>query len=131
MRKKVQEQGRLIKLKEKDEIKIKELNREIVQMKQAKVRLIREMRQESERFRVWKIQRDRDVIKLQQQDRKRQNEMMKMKVLHDRQHNVLKRKMEEVAAVNKRLKDALTVKVATQDARKAGKIDKLDSWVSL
>lgn len=130
LKKKVQEQARLIKMKEKDEEKIKQLNREIMQMKQTKVRLIKDMRQESEKFRVWKIQRERELCKLKSQDIKRQNQIVKMEVMHNRQQNVLKRKMEEVAAVNKRLKDALAVRKAAQDMKNTDKVEKLGPWVS-
>ena len=73
-------------------------------MKQAKVKLIRQMRSENERFRSWKQEREKELIQLRIQDRRRQNEMARMELLHTQQQNVLKRKVEEAAAVNKRLK---------------------------
>jgi len=73
-------------------------------MKQAKVKLIRQMRSENERFRSWKQEREKELIQLRIQDRRRQNEMARMERLHTKQQNVLKRKVEEAAAVNKRLK---------------------------
>lgn len=130
LKKKVQEQARLIKLKEKDELKIKQLNSEIMQMKQTRVKLIRSMKQESEQFRSWKLQKEREMHKLKEQDRKRQNQIIKMETMHNRQQNVLKRKVEEVAAVNKRLKEALAVRKAAQDQRKTGKVEKVGNWVS-
>lgn len=129
LKKKVQEQGKLIKLKEKDEQKIKQLNNEILQMKQTRVKLIRAMKQESEKFRSWKMQREREMHKLKEQDRKRQNQMAKMETMHNRQQNVLKRKVEEVAALNKRLKDALAVRKSAQENRAAGKTGKVGNWV--
>lgn len=130
LRKKVHEQERLIKLKEKDELKIKQLNNEILQMKQTRVKLIRAMKQESEQFRSWRLQKEREMHKLKEQDRKRQNQMLKMETMHNRQQNVLKRKVEEVAAVNKRLKEALAVRKAAQEMKKTGKIEKVGNWVS-
>ncbi|KAJ4437295.1 hypothetical protein ANN_17433 [Periplaneta americana] len=73
-------------------------------MKQAKVKMIRQMRSENERFRTWKQQREKELIKLRVQDRRRQNELARMERLHTKQQNVLKRKVEEAVAVNKRLK---------------------------
>lgn len=99
-------------------------------MKQTKVKLIKNMRQESEKFRTWKTQRERELHKLKDHDRKMQNQIVKMETMHNRQQNVLKRKMEEVAAVNKRLKDALAVRKAAQENRKAGKTEKVGQWVS-
>lgn len=73
LKKKVVEQARLIKLKEKDEVKIKLLNSEIQAMKAAKVKLIKTMRAEEHKFRDWKMQREKELIRLKDQDRKRQN----------------------------------------------------------
>lgn len=129
LRKKVQEQARLIKLKEKDELKIKQLNSEIFQMKQTRVKLIKEMKQGSETFRSWKLQKEREMHKLKEQDRKRLNQIVKMETMHNRQQNVLKRKVEEVAAVNKRLKEALAVRKAAQEVRRTGKVEKNSKWV--
>jgi hypothetical protein len=78
-------------------------------MKQAKVKLIRQMRSENERFRSWKQEREKELIQLRIQDRRRQNEMARMERLHTKQQNVLKRKVEEAAAVNKRLKVGVDV----------------------
>jgi kinesin family protein 4/21/27 len=129
LNKKVQEQARLIKLKEKDVTKINQLNSEILQMKQTRVKLIRKMREESEKFRTWKIQRERELAKLKQQDRKKQSQIVKMEAMHSKQQNVLKRKVEEAVALNKRLKEALTLRKATQDAKNIGKNEKLGHWV--
>lgn len=121
----------MIKLKERDEEKIKRLNAEILSMKQMKVKLIKDMRQDSERFRVWKMQRERDLSKLKDQDRRRQNQMLKMEQQHTRQQNYMKRKVEEAVSINKRLKDALAVRKAVQDQKhNSGSIQKLNQWVS-
>lgn len=128
LKRKVQEQAKLIKLKEKDELKIKQLNGEILQMKQKRVKLMRDMKEESEKFRVWRIQREREMHKLREQDRKRQNQIARMETMHSRQQSVLKRKVEEVAAVNRRLKEALAVRKAAQESR-AGKVGKVGNWV--
>jgi hypothetical protein len=73
-------------------------------MKQRKVKLIHEIRSEKELFRLWKQERKKELIQLRVQDRRCQNEMAHMECLHTKQQNVRKRKVEEAAAVNKRLK---------------------------
>jgi kinesin family protein 4/21/27 len=83
-------------------------------MKQAKVKLIRQMRSENERFRSWKQEREKELIQLRIQDRRRQNEMARMERLHTKQQTVLKRKVEEAAAVNKRLKVGVDVCVCAR-----------------
>lgn len=98
-------------------------------MKQAKVRLIQQMKSESEKFRALKLARERELCKLREQDRKRQNQMMRLEMLHNKQQNVLKRKVEEAAAVNKRLKDALCLKKVAQERLGNLKGDRIISWV--
>lgn len=48
-----------MKLKEKDERKVKQLHQEIVGMKTTKVKLLKQMREETDRFRSWKQQTER------------------------------------------------------------------------
>jgi kinesin family protein 4/21/27 len=129
--KKITEQEKIIKLKEKNDEKITQLNKEIQGMKQAKVKLIRQMRSENERFRSWKQEREKELIQLRIQDRRRQNEMARMERLHTKQQNVLKRKVEEAAAVNKRLKDALAVQKSVQERRlqQHGTTAKIQLWI--
>ncbi|XP_044263818.1 chromosome-associated kinesin KIF4A isoform X2 [Tribolium madens] len=129
LNRKVQEQARLIKLKEKDVTKINQLNSEIHLMKQTRVKLIRKMREESERFRTWKIQRERELAKLKQEDRKNKTKMVRMEAMHSKQQNVLKRKVEEAVALNKRLKDALALRKATQESKNSGKNEKIGCWM--
>ncbi|KAH9630789.1 hypothetical protein HF086_001017 [Spodoptera exigua] len=82
--------------KERDEL--------LQQLKQTKVKIIKQMREESEKFRKWKADNERAMLRLRNEDRKRATAMAKMESLHAKQQNVLKRKMEEAVAVNKRLK---------------------------
>lgn len=94
---------------ERTEEQLKKINAEIQGMKAQKVKLIRQMREENEKFRVWRQQKEREVTRLKEQDRKRQGQLQKMEVLHAKQQNVLRRKMEDALAVSKRLKDALSL----------------------
>lgn len=102
--KKVNEQAKVIKMNEQAEKKIIILNNEIQTMKHTKVTLIRQMRSGNEEFRDWKKKRLQEISRLKDQDRKRQVEMVRMERLHTKQQNVLKRKWEEAASANKRLK---------------------------
>lgn len=109
---------------------MKQLNKEIVSMKKMKVDLMKKMKTESDKFRAWKNQRERELLKLKDQDRKRLNQISKMETMHTRQQNVLKRKVEEAAAINKRLKDALAKRKAVQDMKVSAKGDRIVEWVS-
>lgn len=62
------------------------------------------MRAESERFRTWKLQNEKRIVKLCNQDRKLQSDMVKMENKHTKLQNVLKRRVEEAVSANKRLK---------------------------
>ena len=79
-------------------------------MKAQKVKLVRQMREENEKFRSWRQQKEREVARLKDRDRKRLGEIQKMEVLHAKQQSVLRRKMEEANAVSKRLKEALCLR---------------------
>ena len=88
---------------------MKKFNSEIHSMKAQRVKLVRQMREENEKFRSWRQQKEREVSRLREQDRKRQGQLQRMEVLHAKQQHVLRRKMEEAVSVNKRLKEALSL----------------------
>ncbi|KAL0869295.1 hypothetical protein ABMA27_007556 [Loxostege sticticalis] len=119
LKKKCQQQANIIKMKEKNEAKIAALNAELQAMKATKVKIIKQMREENEKFRKWKADNERAMLRLRNEDRKRATAMAKMESLHAKQQNVLKRKMEEAVAVNKRLKEALERQKQTAMKRNA------------
>ncbi|KAL4708259.1 hypothetical protein ACJJTC_016308 [Scirpophaga incertulas] len=119
LKKQCQQQAQIIKTKEKNEAKIASLNAELQAMKVTKVKIIKQMREESEKFRKWKADNERAMLRLRNEDRKRATAMAKMESLHAKQQTVLKRKMEEAVAVNKRLKEALERQTQTAMKRNA------------
>merc|ERR1712155_326808 len=130
------EQQRLLKLNKQNELKIKKYSDEITQMKQTKVKLIKQMKEESDKARQWKMAKEKEVYKLQQQEKKAQVKMSAMSLQHERRENVWKRKMEEAMASSKRLKDALAKK---NDVRKlkeknpnslTGSGERVRGWIS-
>lgn len=98
-------------------------------MKQAKVKLIRTMREESDKFRQWRLQKERECMRLKEQDRKKANEITKIKAMHSKQQIVFRRRMEQAEALNKRLKSALATRQQIQDSKNTGKAEKLEPWV--
>lgn len=98
------EQNKIIKGKEKQDLRVKTLSTEIQSLKETRVKLIRQMRVDANNFTKWKQSKEKEINKLKSQDRKRANEIVRMKIAHNKQENVFKRKMEEAFAVNKRLK---------------------------
>uniref|UniRef100_A0A8C7RR17 Kinesin family member 4 n=1 Tax=Oncorhynchus mykiss TaxID=8022 RepID=A0A8C7RR17_ONCMY len=118
MKKKLQEQSKLLKLKESSVRSVAKLNHEIQAMKSQRVQLMRQMKEDSEKFRVWKNKKDKEVLQLKEKDRKRQFQMVKLESDFQKQANVLRRKTEEAAAANKRLKDALQKRSEVAEKRK-------------
>ncbi|KAM7374073.1 hypothetical protein PAMP_006750 [Pampus punctatissimus] len=118
MKKKLLEQSKLLKLKESSVQKVSKLMQEIQAMKTQRTQLMRQMREDSEKFRVWKSKKDREVLQLKEKDRKRQYELLKLERDFQKQANVLRRKTEEAAAANKRLKDALQKRSEVAEKRK-------------
>uniref|UniRef100_A0A8C7N6Y5 Kinesin family member 4 n=1 Tax=Oncorhynchus kisutch TaxID=8019 RepID=A0A8C7N6Y5_ONCKI len=118
MKKKLQEQSKLLKVKESSVRSVAKLNHEIQAMKTQRVQLMRQMKEDSEKFRVWKNKKDKEVLQLKEKDRKRQFQMVKLESDFQKQANVLRRKTEEAAAANKRLKDALQKRSEVAEKRK-------------
>ncbi|NWS45258.1 KIF4 protein, partial [Probosciger aterrimus] len=118
LKKKLNEQSKLLKLKESTERTVSKLNQEIREMKNQRVQLMRQMKEDAEKFRQWKQQKDKEVIQLKELDRKRQYELLKLERDFQKQANVVRRKTEEAAAANKRLKDALQKQREVADKRK-------------
>ncbi|KFV42923.1 Chromosome-associated kinesin KIF4, partial [Tyto alba] len=137
LKKKLNEQSKLLKLKESTEHTVSKLNQEIREMKSQRVQLMRQMKDDAEKFRQWKQQKDKEVIQLKERDRKRQYELLKLERDFQKQANVLRRKTEEAAAANKRLKDALQKQQEAADKRKEsqnrgmeGVAARVKSWLS-
>ena len=65
-------------------------------LKQQRVKLMKQMKEDSDEFRKWKQQKDKEVAQLMQKDRKRLCEIAKLQRTNERQQSVLKRKSEEV-----------------------------------
>uniref|UniRef100_A0A8D3BW45 Kinesin motor domain-containing protein n=1 Tax=Scophthalmus maximus TaxID=52904 RepID=A0A8D3BW45_SCOMX len=109
MKKKLLEQSKLIKLKESSVQRVSKLMQEIQAMKTQRTQLMRQMRDDSEKHLLFCFF---------SQDRKRQYELLKLERDFQKQANVLRRKTEEAAAANKRLKDALQKRSEVADKRK-------------
>ncbi|KAM9781132.1 kinesin family member 4 isoform X1 [Syngnathus typhle] len=118
MKKQLLEQSKMLKLKETSVQKVSKLMQEIQAMKSQRTQLMKQMRDDSEKFRLWKKEKDREVIQLKEKDRKRQYELLKLERDFEKQANVLRRKTEEAAAANKRLKVALQKRSEVVEKRK-------------
>ncbi|KAM4663044.1 chromosome-associated kinesin KIF4A isoform 1-T2 [Discoglossus pictus] len=118
LKKKLNEQSKLLKIRESTEKTVSKLNVEIQAMKAQRVQLMRQMKDDADKFRTWKQQKTKEVIQLKEKDRKRQYELLKLERDFQKQANVLRRKTEEAATANKRLKEALLRQKEVMDRRK-------------
>ncbi|XP_052859823.1 chromosome-associated kinesin KIF4A-like [Anopheles cruzii] len=118
-------QAKLLKLKEKDAQRIQSLSTEIQTMKGTRVKLLKSMRAESENFRKWRLTHEKEICQLKAKDRKRQNELQSMETMHEKQQKIMKRKLDETAAVNKRLKAALDRRMQRNGSKLGGDRTKL------
>ncbi|XP_041051812.1 kinesin family member 4 isoform X2 [Carcharodon carcharias] len=113
LKKKLLEQSKMLKFKEKTEGTVGKLNQEIQALKYQRVQLMRQMKEEAEKSRKWKAEKDKEVLQLKEKDRKRQYELLKLERNYKQQANVLRRKTEESWLVNE-----LEVLVSIEEARR-------------
>uniref|UniRef100_A0A0K0DLM9 Kinesin-like protein n=1 Tax=Angiostrongylus cantonensis TaxID=6313 RepID=A0A0K0DLM9_ANGCA len=106
MRKQMIDMKRLEKQKLHSEEMQKQMQAEITTLKQAKVRMMRQQREEAEKYRQWKLKHDRELMRLYSslfQGRKRDIEAAREKISHNQQMMICKQKLEEAKRINKRL----------------------------
>lgn len=125
LRKKLTEQKKLLKLKDQSDKQVNQLNTEIQGLKQQRVKLMKQMKEDADQWRKWRQQKDKEVLQLQQKDRKRQFEIQKLQRENQRTQNVLQRKSEEATAANRRLKEALAKQKQVMEDR-SQKFEKCD-----
>lgn len=129
-KKKNKTQALLLKQHEKDGDQIKKLSTEIVEMKQNKVKLIKKMKAESDEFRQWKAQREKELVQLRTKERRMESEAVKKDLLHAKQRIVLQRKFEESNAANKRLKEALLKVQKNKENKSKGAPPRTTTWLN-
>ncbi|XP_049516492.1 chromosome-associated kinesin KIF4A-like [Dermacentor silvarum] len=105
MHKTVNEQPRMIRLKEDAERSAKKLQQEISNMKQARVQLMKRMKEESERHRRQQTKRTREIraLRIREQQSAHMARMERQNVLAI---NVLQCSVEEALAANNRFEVA-------------------------
>lgn len=134
--------SRLKKAKEAREAECMRLRSEIQTLKVSMVRTAKQLKDESAEYRRWRAEKDREMRKLQEHDRRLQSEMSQMASVHERQQAVLKRRIEAAAATERRLKELLLLQRDRRNEREkrqteiAGSLNKVDfasrvrAWVS-
>lgn len=107
MQKKSQHQEAMLRQQEQYKKQTASVQAELVQMKRIKVELIKKITKSNEEFHKEQKEAKKKIVNLEQQQHKTNSKFMREKMVSQRKEDVLKRKMEEYIAVNKRLKDSL------------------------
>ncbi|KAI3777395.1 hypothetical protein L1987_47195 [Smallanthus sonchifolius] len=115
LKKKKDNQVQNMKQKQKSDEAAKKLQDEIQFIKAQKVQLQHRIKQEAERFRLWKASREKELLQLKKEGRRNEHERHKLQALNQRQKMVLQRKTEEATMATKRLKELLEARKSTRD----------------
>ncbi|CAI2727555.1 unnamed protein product [Schistosoma spindalis] len=116
-RRQLTELSRLKKAKEAREAECLRLRNEIQSLKTSMIRSAKQLKEESTAYRKWRKEKETEVKKLQEHDRRLQCEMSRMVSVHERQQAVLKRRIEAAAAAERRLKELLLRQKDTRNER--------------
>lgn len=96
--------ARLTGLWKTGKFKISTLEQEIADMKKHQTGLQRKLKEEAETHRREMREQDLKMLQLKRQDQRKQLELQRLTTLHAQQNSALKRKTEEVATANKRMR---------------------------
>jgi kinesin family protein 4/21/27 len=138
LKKKEKEFKRCLKIQEENERQSERLRREIQHIKTERVKLIKQMKADTDSFRKYKSDKERQVSQLKNQERKRQVEISRLQTGNSQQANILRRKNEEIARIQKQLRDTSEKQRQVQEKRQqafdrkdsSSQGDKLRTWVT-
>ncbi len=132
LKKKDQEQTGMMKESTKNKQKIKTLEDEIERVKSQKVGLMKRIKEESETHRKWKNDRGMELIKMKQANQKKDREIQLLKRENVRKDIFVKRKQEELSALQKKTKaDKQKMISADKQRMKKKNIDvgRIQEWI--
>jgi len=105
LKRKEKETQKMIKIKEENEKNCEKLRQEIQHIKQERVKLIKQMKLDTDTFRKYKQEKEKEVNNLKAMERKRMVEISKLQEGNNRQEAVLRRKNEEISRIQKQLRE--------------------------
>lgn len=114
MRSKSKELARMKQLKQQSDRRVDELAATVSSMKEARIQLLRRMKQESSEFRKRQKEREVELSKLRKEERKNQVQIGKLANARDNAQSVAKRKTEELLQAHRALKELQKQKQAGQ-----------------
>ena len=104
LRRQHSQQQALLRARQASEQRVSQLESEIDQIKAQKAEIARRQREEAEVHRATRIAREREMIQLRRRGEKTAAQLSKLEEEHAKQGTVLKRKLEEAASTQKRLR---------------------------
>ncbi|OQR98780.1 kinesin-like protein [Achlya hypogyna] len=130
LRKKQAEMRRFEVMKQKSDVQLRVLTNEISTMKRQKVDLLRKMQNDRKKYELEANERKREIINLKREHQRDRKQIQKLGSEKDAQERVLKRRMEEVAAANRRLKQQQLLIQSNRKASKAKPKSKDEEWLA-
>lgn len=107
LRKKERELVKMIRLKEENDKHCEKLRTEIQTIKSERVKLLKQMRADTENFRKYKQEKEKEVNHLKAMERKRMVEISKLQEGTHKQEAVLRRKNDEITRIQRQLRETL------------------------
>ncbi|XP_061496308.1 kinesin-like protein KIF21A isoform X6 [Rhineura floridana] len=111
------EHARLLKNQSQYEKQLKKLQQDVAEMKNTKVRLMKQMKEEQEKARMNESRRNREIAQLKKEQRKREHQLKLLEAQKRNQEVILRRRTEEVTALRRQARP-LSDKVAGRVNRK-------------
>ncbi|OQS05659.1 kinesin [Thraustotheca clavata] len=130
LRKKQAEMRRFEVMKQKSDVQLRVLTNEISTMKRQKVDLLRKMQADRKKYEMEANERKREIISLKREHQRDRKQIQKLGNEKDAQERVLKRRMEEVAAANRRLKQQQLLLQANRKSNKNKPKSKDEEWLA-
>lgn len=126
LKKKEKDFMRMVRLKEENEKHCEKLRLEIQNIKSERVKLLKQMKSETDTFRKFRQQKEKEVNQLKAVERKRLVEITKLQEGNNRQEAVLRRKNEEITRIQKQLRETLEKQKQVAEKRQQN-FDRKDS----
>ncbi|GIX96343.1 chromosome-associated kinesin KIF4 [Caerostris darwini] len=120
----------VFQVKTENQAKVNQLQKEIIDLKKHKVQLVRQMKEDSNKFLQKQKEKEREVAKLVREGRKKEHELVKMKIKFDNEVKVLKQKIDRVTATkNKDLARKRSTYIV-KEKTKSSLFQEIDEWIN-
>ncbi|GIZ01343.1 chromosome-associated kinesin KIF4 [Caerostris extrusa] len=120
----------VFQVKTENQAKVNQLQKEIIDLKKHKVQLVKQMKEDSNKFLQKQKEKEREVAKLVREGRKKEHELVKMKNKFDKEVKVLKQKIDRVTATkNKDLARKRSTYIVKEKTKSSVFLE-IDEWIN-